>query len=565
MADQIVYSESMRSESYEQPFLKKEVVYIQDNNSGGVYNGQIIFDTTQLANSGKFQSWGGNDSYIVIPYVVAFKSNANNTGAKTPNFFSLKNGYWSIIHSMSVDYNGTNVVQLTPYLNMYCSYKAVTSWSASDQIKYGATCNFFKDSVDSIQWSNTLTASGKGVLNNRIQIGALTDFQGGNAASLTTQISAMWNDGLRQRCLNTNFYNYGSIGPNFLSATNSPFVGQSNFTASSDISVDGDTTNFTFWYNYVCTIPLKYLSDWFDKLPLLKGGQMRIVINYNAGSCVLTNVLNTSVTTTALPVLTAGSTIPYQYLSGAVNNPNYNVANGTLNVASNVYQVTPSGGALASNNVLNSCRLYISLYTLNPVFEEQYLSMNSTKEIVYRDIYEYTVSSISGQFNNLLSNGITSPKTLIIVPFINGTTAGQFSDLAGFNSLISPFSSGPSQPDPCLALANFNVQLSGVNIFNNNVTYGWEMFLGEVSRVNAINGGQTTGLSSGLVSHHDWERGYRYVVVDLSRGYKADDFIPKSVLINGQNYSTKTVDLFCFLEFERKVSISTSTGQIVQV
>lgn len=41
MADQVIFAESMRSESYEQPFLKKEVVYIQDQNTGGVYNGQM--------------------------------------------------------------------------------------------------------------------------------------------------------------------------------------------------------------------------------------------------------------------------------------------------------------------------------------------------------------------------------------------------------------------------------------------------------------------------------------------------------------------------------------------
>lgn len=52
MADQVIFSESMRTESMEQPFLKKEVVYVQDNNSGGVYNGQIIFETSSLSNSG---------------------------------------------------------------------------------------------------------------------------------------------------------------------------------------------------------------------------------------------------------------------------------------------------------------------------------------------------------------------------------------------------------------------------------------------------------------------------------------------------------------------------------
>ena len=524
-----------------------------------------IFDSTQLANSGKFQSW--QEAVLVIPYIVAFKGTANQAGAKTPNFLSLKNGYWSIIHSMSIDYNGTNVVQLTPYLNMYCSYKALTSWSVNDSQKYGATCNFFKDSVDSIQWSNTAAVSGKGVLNNRIQISALTDFVSGAAATLPVQISAMWNDGLRNRCLNTNFYNQGSIGANFLSAVNSPAVGTSNFTATGDITAGADTSGFTFYYNYVCTIPLKFLSDFFDKLPLLKGGQMRITINYNAGSLQVAAVgAGGNLNVASLPTLTAGQTIPYQFLSAAANNPNVTLAADTLSIASNVNSVTPSGGATVTHNVIQSCRLYLTLYTMNPIYEEQYNSMNPTKEVVYRDIYQYTVSGIgTQQFNNLLSNGITSPKTLILIPFINSSTAGQFSDLAGFNSLNSPFSAGPSQPDPCLALANFNCQLSGVNIFSSNVTYGYEMYLNEVSRVNSLNGGQTIGLSSGLLSQHDWERGYRYIVVDLSRGFRADDFIPKSVLINGQNYSTKTIDLYCFIEFERRLNISVSSGAIVQV
>eukprot|EP00952_Eustigmatos_sp_NYUAD-ZCMA_P007685 32410-Eustigmatos_ZCMA.PRE.1 len=41
----------------------------------------------------------------------------------------------------------------------------------------------------------------------------------------------------------------------------------------------------------------------------------------------------------------------------------------------------PSGSITRTNAILQSCRLYAELYTLNPTFEDQYLSLMPTKTV----------------------------------------------------------------------------------------------------------------------------------------------------------------------------------------
>ena len=251
-----------------------------------------------------------------------------------------------------------------------------------------------------------------------------------------------------------------------------------------------------------------------------------------------------------LPTVLTGGTTPYMVASGRQFNPGQGVTAGTLSFNSNVSQATIAGVSVA--HVVNrSCRLYVPLYTMNPIYEEQYVSMNPTKEVVYRDIYQYTINSISTTANVLISNGLVSPKQLVVIPYYN---TASFSALAGLNALNSPLTGANLDPYP--VLVNFNVQLSGANIFQQNVSYSFEEFLNESSRSYSVNGGQTTGLSSGLLNQHEWERVYRYYVVDLSRGYKADDFIPKSILVSFNNQTGLTLDAYCFCEFEKKITIS---------
>ena len=63
----------------------------------------------------------------------------------------------------------------------------------------------------------------------------------------------------------------------------------------------------------------------------------------------------------------------------------------------------------------------------------------------------------------------------------------------------------------------------------------------ELSRVNAINGGETVGITSGLITADMWSNAYRYYVADVSRREKSEDIVPKSITLIGTNNTTKQI------------------------
>jgi hypothetical protein len=56
MSDSLIYDLSVAAGDVDQkPFLKKEMLFITDQNSSGNYsNSQIIFETSQLSNNGRW-------------------------------------------------------------------------------------------------------------------------------------------------------------------------------------------------------------------------------------------------------------------------------------------------------------------------------------------------------------------------------------------------------------------------------------------------------------------------------------------------------------------------------
>jgi hypothetical protein len=56
------------------------------------------------------------------------------------NFIALKNGSWSIINSISVNYDGIEVVQPNNFSNSFISYKVLSTWTTDDVNNFGASC-----------------------------------------------------------------------------------------------------------------------------------------------------------------------------------------------------------------------------------------------------------------------------------------------------------------------------------------------------------------------------------------------------------------------------------------
>ena len=557
MCDQLVYQLSSRNDLMESVMTKKELVYIQDQN-GSAYNGTVTFESSSISNSGKFADW--TNAFIVIPYVVQFQAPANLNAEMNRFCLGMKSGWWHLIHAMSVDLNGINIIQLTSFLNLYASYKCMTSWSYTDMFKNGESVGFWKDSVDSFRFQSAAGVGGVGATNNTLQqIGAGIGAAGnGQLQQLSVTGTGAWdaqtiaygyNEGLLRRCL-ANSYMFGDGG----AATDATaFLTQAQ-ASQVGLCYHGRTApDGIYFWRYNAVIRLRDISDFFDnKVPLHRGGVYRFTINYNACNMTITPAAAYGVVTPSAVVQTAGQTNPWMFTSNASNNPNTLLNNRILPIVSGI---NISGAAGSSS--ISSCRLYIPLYTLNEAYEEQLLSLNPEKTIQYKDIYQYTITgtAASGSFNALVTNGLAKPITVVLIPFDS-------TGYSGVSSLTTPFSSTPSTTDPYMLVRNFNIQVSGINVFAQNVDYSFVEFQSELSKINAVNGNCTTGLTSGLISQHDYERGYCYLVADLSRQYSSDDFVPKSILVSGTNASNKPVTYYVFVEYARTVTINLATGNV---
>jgi hypothetical protein len=134
--DQILFSQALESgsSSDQSPFVKKDILFMQDNNGSGNYSSnQIIFDATTLSNNGKNISWTESKIIITSIFTVSNETTASDwaTGDLTHTDFmlALKNCNTSLIHSYSIDFGNQTVINATPFINMYHAFKYHTELS----------------------------------------------------------------------------------------------------------------------------------------------------------------------------------------------------------------------------------------------------------------------------------------------------------------------------------------------------------------------------------------------------------------------------------------------------
>jgi hypothetical protein len=609
MADNLLYEQSNESQMTTEPFVSRQMVYVIDQNNGN-YSGQIQIDTSSLSNSGKWAAY--SESYLTVPFVICAESlvaNANfaaNAGVKAYNFLvGLKCGFHQLIGSLSVDYNNTNVVQLTPYTNFYVQYKLMTTMSKADVEKNGQSIGFYPDTATSWDYNVAAAAgfpSGPGVSNNRAfgweslypanngyifsdtadgggvvtasaaiaQFGLAAGVYTSKNPSLIGTLQTVANYGFYKRC------QWCAFNPDIAPYTQ--FTVNTTFTTTlfkNYFSEGANAThNYKVWY-ILARIRMKDVCDFFDKMPITKGSFITLRINTNTSQFTVTAAnragiagrpISTALHMTAQPTIT-GTTNPIMFASAEMGQGGQlqlqNLGAGVIDVRCGIAKVTGGSGTVYSHSQ-NSCRLYVPLYQMNEDMENSYISLNRTKRIVYRDIYQYSVNvDALATFNSLLSNGLTNPKTVICIPMLQATannvgiTGGDIF-LAPYHS---PFASEPGTTSPLIALTNFNVQVAGVNQFIMNQDYDFEQWVNELSSQNAINGNLVDGMTSGLIGELEYSNMYRYYTCDVSRRIPIENGVPKSIQIMGKNLANKAITLFVFIEIERSIEISLMTGQ----
>lgn len=608
--DSIVFEESVNTEVSSSEFVDKQWLYVNDNNNGS-YSSQVVLDTTPLANSGSYINW--SEAFVLMPLVLQFEStSALLTATAAVDYLgALKSGYWNMLHSLTCEFNNGNIIQQVPFLNVFCSFKNITSWSKDDLTDWSAVTGFCPDTAKSWAYlaaapsnATILSGSGYGLTNNRdapyvsinLVVGSnfvsgptLTSIAAYNTSTRTTQASVdirqSWNEGLfaRQSAIN---YDPVATGDNAFSSNQGALMSGANCSQVFRTFVNA-AANIR-WFAIDAVIRLKDIADFFQKCPMLKGSTMRLYLNTNQcyfqvtqtapTYAAATGALNAQpiLSLTASPViLGGGGTCPVLYASNglgqgaSVLTPLQSDAAGAATAVVNVSVsiVRTQFSQMPTQNLscpISSVRLYAPAYTMSPIAEQRYLSLTPTKRVVYNDIFQFSFpnQSVNSPFNILVTNGIPNIRSVLVLPLLpsasNGTAA------AGgvkTSTILSPFCSTPSSPDP-LIIQNFQIQISGKNLFINQLQYDYEDFIEQLVSSNQLNGSLTTSLASGLVSKPDFQSLYRYYYGNCARSLPSEEGVAKAIQIQGTILSplATAVDLMVFVEFEREITIDVRTG-----
>lgn len=686
MCDKLVFDLAQEVEGSPSVFVRKDWLNILDNQNQNYNNNQSIIDTSQLSNSNKYMSY--REAYLSVPMLLtvgstSYKSTGaadagaliNGSTAWNPQLASsgstfvggLKNWFGQIIHSLTLDYNGTTIVQQTPYVNMWNSFKLMTSLSLSDVMTQGATIGFYPD--DALTWGfytvgNTGNPQGGAAnvaplasLGDSLGCGTMnnTDVIGENCVANALQFANLGNmngnEGFYKRqqliCFDTaqptGLVGNGSITDasavlnGFTSTTNNNFITSqsvnllwksyislkqtevlSSTAGAVAVGTEQLTTCGMIQYSIVATIYLKHIHSFFNMCPLLKGVFMKLTLNLNNASSTVLYSSSGPVNTVAIvpsAVQLSSVSVPVGgvnpiMLPASITNPtnsaNVNTNGGAcLLPKSTVTGLTVGGATITRTVVANlsvgatcldtqlnsapnfnksggalskSVYLYIPSYSFNPVFEQAYLS-NPVKQIKYTDIYQYQILNVasSGMINNLITNGIANVKSILILPFLSTTNAtlatvqqlrtlvtisqntGIVSGVPVWQSPFDPAGTGPTSP--LSHISNFNVQVSGQNAIYNMQKYAFEQFNNQLYGQNAVNGGLTDGLTSGLVDRQSFDQSYCYYYVNVERMLPVEMSVPKSIQVVGQNMSAKAMDYYVFVEYGvENLAIDALTG-----
>ena len=125
----------------------------------------------------------------------------------------------------------------------------------------------------------------------------------------------------------------------------------------------------------------------------------------------------------------------------------------------------------------------------------------------------------------------------------------------------SPFDpAGGGATSPLSLFTQFNIQISGQNAIYNTERYSYEQFLNQLYGQNAVNGGLTDGMSSGLFDQKGFESEYCYYYVNCGRMLPVEEAVPKSISVMGQSTNSQPMDLFIFVEYGVEISLDILTG-----
>lgn len=559
--DSLLFDMASATEGSPQIFVRRDWLSILDNMNNSYVGNQSIIDTSQLSNSNKYMSY--YEGVIIFPLLLTLTGTTANSGwtpaTSNSNDYTmgLKNSLLTMIHSFTLDMNGTTIVQQTPFINLWNNFCLLTTFNYNDFTEW-ASIGFYPDTANSWNYNTTANANGIGSSNNQNFVTPLNCNTGIGSVTIG-------NIGFLKR---QQYFNYdvaqgaavgGAAAGNIFNATacNNSYKSYVFFKQDSAVGVVGIVQQ-----SIIGQIKLRHLHNFWNEIPLVKGTFFKLTINVNNTSATFTKATTTLTQNSVTCPL--GGVNPLLVASAQANS-----GSGT-NLTNDTYIVSISLGGTCLNtqqvaagaqqtNQLRSVMLNVPSYVFNPIFEQAYISQ-SAKTIVYNDLYQYQVLNTGANqtFNQLITNGIAGIQSVVVIPFYNSASNG---GTQPFQSLFAVEGGGPTSP-LCI-LGNFNVVISGQNAIYNTERFTYEQFTQQLYGMGAVNGGLTNGVNSGLIDQLAFENQYNYYAVNVSRMLPIEESVPKSVNIIGTNLTSLIIDMYVFVNYKTSVTIDVLTGSRV--
>ena len=334
MSDSLVYDMSQMSEGSPQVFVKRDWLSLLDQQNGNYLGNQSVIDTSQLSNSNKYMAY--REGYLAVPLTLAVQGqpvDANNQtlltaqpnlgvanqpapGTAFPNTklatgaVGLKNWFGHLVHSMTLDYAGTTIIQNTPLTSIWTHFGLMTTLSMGDVLANGATIGFYPDNATSfgLNLTNTQATQPPGIPNYP---GVCNTYSMLNITSIPNMDMPLGqaNEGMLRRSNYWSFSNTATAG-GFQNLVATPGTdpqtfeyvtyGQAYSAAISSAAMEqlrlsmivknqapgpygpgGAQIGGYLQYGILAIIRLKDLHPFFSQVPLLKGVFMRLTLNLN--------------------------------------------------------------------------------------------------------------------------------------------------------------------------------------------------------------------------------------------------------------------------------------------
>jgi hypothetical protein len=570
-----------------------DTTWMYQNDSTNTYDGgRLEFDLSQFANNGttNYQDWAR--ALLVIPLVITINTSTNATGptgglaSRSDIAVALKSSFVNLINNVLLLVNTRSFTSNNPLQNIPAYFTQLVS-ASQDDLKNKSYLGFeFLDNANSVDYItatagtalNVKTFNGAGIVNNTALTPAL------EAAYVTTPSinkGDMNNTGFYRRA--RQFKNINQMATKLQDETHLKnetkdytycyAMADSDGGANAANDLAGRVSTYQVYYTTAVIKLSDITGGYFGQLGLIKGAHyVKLVMDVNCqGSLTLNKAVNGAAGTVniAYGSGTFGNTCPLQINSTGINVTATEATTicASIGIAKPPNSLVSGYGGKQHNTLglahnISNARVYVPSVKLSLDAEQALISKGVSKKIQFTDFIQTTASiSSNNNLQMVVTNSIKNATGLLIVPMIskniNGSLTGANAGIANTVSVLqSPFY--PAVPCP-LSLTNLNVNVGGQNVFQQQMSYTWEMFLEQISGLKSTNGGQEYGLSSCLISKSDWENMYRYYYVHFPNN--TNDSV-NSISLSCYNNNSVAVDLLIFVLQTKTALVDILTGQV---